>query len=229
MTLAASATAPTGTTTVTITGTSGVLTTITTLKLTLNYGLTLLASPNSVSVAQGNTGATAVIITPQNRPVNFSVSGLPIGVTASFSQNPAVDNTVLTFTVGAAAAVGTSTITVTGTEDGLTATTKIGLTIGPLGNFSLNAAPSPVTVTKGSTATTTITVVPTGGFDQEVTLEASGLPIGVTASFSPNPTTTTSTLKLAVNSSAAGGISTITVSGGYESLLNELGVGLIVQ
>jgi uncharacterized membrane protein len=229
MTLAASATAPTGTTTVTITGTSGVLTTITTLKLTLNYGLTLLASPNSVSVAQGNTGATAVIITPQNRPVNFSVSGLPIGVTASFSQNPAVDNTVLTFTVGAAAAVGTSTITVTGTEDGLTATTKIGLTIGPLGNFSLNAAPSPVTVTKGSTATTTITVVPTSGFDQEVTLEASGLPIGVTASFSPNPTTTTSTLKLAVNSSAAGGISTITVSGGYESLLNELGVGLIVQ
>jgi hypothetical protein len=195
----------------------------------LNYGLTLLASPNSVSVAQGNTGATAVIITPQNRPVNFSVSGLPIGVTASFSQNPAVDNTVLTFTVGAAAAVGTSTITVTGTEDGLTATTKIGLTIDPLGNFSLNAAPSPVTVTKGSTATTTITVVPTSGFDQEVTLEASGLPIGVTASFSPNPTTTTSTLKLAVNSSAAGGISTITVSGGYESLLNELGVGLIVQ
>ena len=229
MTLAASATAPTGTTTVTITGTSGVLTSTTTLKLTLNDGLMLLASPNSVSVAQGSTGATTVIITPQNRPVSFSVSGLPSEVTASFSQNPAVSNTVLTFTVAAGATAGTSTITVTGTEDGLTATTKIGLTIDALGDFSLTAAPSPVTVTKGSTATTTITLVPTGGFDQEVMLAASGLPTGVTASFSPNPTMTTSTLKLAVNSSTATGVSTITVSGGYENLLNELGIGLIVQ
>jgi hypothetical protein len=88
-----------------------------------------MASPNTVSVTQGSTGATTVIITPQNGLVTFSVSGLPSEVTASFNQNPAVNNTVLTFTVGASAAVGTSTITVTGTEDGLTATTTIGLTV----------------------------------------------------------------------------------------------------
>jgi hypothetical protein len=62
-------------------------------------------------------------------PVTFSASGLPSGVKVPFSQNPAVNNTVLTFTVAATAVVGTSTITVTGTEDGLTATTTIGLRV----------------------------------------------------------------------------------------------------
>jgi uncharacterized membrane protein len=153
LTLAANATAPIGTTTVTITGVSGNLTTTTTLKLTLNYGLTLLPSPNTVSVTQGSTGATTVIISPQNAPVNFSVSGLPSGVTASFNQNPVVNNTVLTFTVGATAAVGTSTVTVKGTEDGLTATTTIGLTVDAPADFSLITAPSPVTKENVAAAT----------------------------------------------------------------------------
>jgi hypothetical protein len=138
---------------VTITGVSGNLTTTTTLKLTLNYGLTLLPSPNTVSVTQGSTGATTVIISPQNAPVNFSVSGLPSGVTASFNQNPVVNNTVLTFTVGATAAVGTSTVTVKGTEDGLTATTTIGLTVDAPADFSLITAPSPVTKENVAAAT----------------------------------------------------------------------------
>jgi VCBS repeat-containing protein len=199
------------------------------VKLTVAPGLGLMATPSSLTITQGSTGATTVLANPDSSPVTFSISGLPSGVTASFSPNPAVNNTEVTFKVSATATVGTFNVTVTGTEDGLTATTTIALTVKALGDFSLTAQPSPVTVSKGSTATTTITVVPTDGFDQEVTLQASGLPTGVTASFNPNPATTTSTLKLAVSSSTASGLSTITVSGGYEILLNELGVGLIVQ
>jgi Pro-kumamolisin, activation domain len=229
LTLTVGATAATGTSTITITGTSGSLSHTTTVKLTVAPGLGLMATPSSLTITQGSTGATTVLANPDSSPVTFSISGLPSGVTASFSPNPAVNNTEVTFKVSATATVGTFNVTVTGTEDGLTATTTIALTVKALGDFSLTAQPSPVTVSKGSTATTTITVVPTDGFDQEVTLQASGLPTGVTASFNPNPATTTSTLKLAVSSSTASGLSTITVSGGYEILLNELGVGLIVQ
>jgi hypothetical protein len=229
MTLAVGATAATGTSTITITGTSGGLSHTTTVKLTVDPGLALMASPNSLTVTQGSTGSTAVIANPDSYPVTFSISGLPSGVTATFSPNPAVGNTVVTFNVSATATVGTTNITVTGTEDGLTASTTIALTVKALGDFSLTAQPSPVYVSKGSTTTTTITVVPTDGFDQKVTLSASGLPTGVTASFSPNPTATSSTLQLAVSSSTASGLTTISVNGVYEILQNGLGIGLIVQ
>jgi hypothetical protein len=129
LTLEASAAAATGTSTLTITGTSGSLTHTTTLKLTVNPGLTLTASPNRLTITHGNTGATTILIAPQKSLVTLSVSGLPSGVKASFSPNPAINNSALMFTVSGTAATGTFTITVTGTEEGLTATTKITLTV----------------------------------------------------------------------------------------------------
>ena len=71
-------------------------------------------------------------------------------------------------------------------------------------------------------------MVPTNGFDQEVSLSASNLPSGVTGSFSPQPTTSTSTLTLKVGGSTATGLSTITITGSFKSLSNELGVGFNV-
>jgi len=59
-----------------------------------------------------------------------------------------------------------------------------------------------------------VTIVPTNTFDQDVTLSASGLPDGVTASFSPNPATSSSKLTAAVSSSAkAVEGKTITITG----------------
>jgi len=81
-------------------------------------------------------------------------------------------------------------------------------------NFSLNAIPSTVSVAQGSNATTTIDVVPVNGFTGSVTLSSlSGLPTGVTAGFSPNPTTGSSTLTLTASGGAAKGTSTVTVQG----------------
>src|SRR5439155_22436125 len=60
----------------------------------------------------------------------------------------------------------------------------------PAPTYTLSASPSSVTVTQGSTGSSTITVSPLNGFTSSVTLSASGLPSGVTAAFSPNPTTT---------------------------------------
>jgi len=85
--------------------------------------------------------------------------------------------------------------------------------------FTVGASPSSVTVTQGSTATSTITVTSQNGFSSATTLSATGLPSGVTAAFSPNPVTppangsVTSTLTFTATSTASTGTYTVTVTG----------------
>jgi hypothetical protein len=220
LTLTASDSATTGATAFTITGTSGSLTNTTIVGLTVNQlvqSFTLSASPNAVTIAKGGASGTSTItINPVNGfsgSVSFTATGLPKGVTASFSPNPATSTSVLTLTASKSAAAGTATVTITGTSGSLKATTTISLTVNALGTFTITASPAKLSVAQGSSGTSTITVVPAGGFDQEVTLSATGMPSGVTASFSTDPTTTSSTLTLTVSGSAATGKSTITISG----------------
>ncbi len=100
---------------------------------------------------------------------------------------------------------------------------------GPAGpSFTLTANPNSLTIAAGSQGTSTITVVPAGGFTGSVTLNATGLPSGVTAGFSPNPTTTTSTLTLTVASGTAPGTSTITVGGTSGSLTASTTIQLTI-
>jgi hypothetical protein len=102
------------------------------------------------------------------------------------------------------------------------------LTVDALGSFTLTASPKTLTVAQGSSGTSTITVDAKNGFDQEVTLSASGVPTGVTATFSTNPTTSTSVLTLTVSGSAATGKSTITIDGTYGTLSKKATVKLTV-
>jgi centrosomal CEP192-like protein len=95
-------------------------------------------------------------------------------------------------------------------------------------DFSLTASPNTVSVAQGGTAPSTITVVPLNGFSSSVTLSASGLPSGVTAAFSPNPTTSTSTLTFTASAGAALGTSTVTVTGVSGSLTHQTTISLTV-
>lgn len=78
--------------------------------------------------------------------------------------------------------------------------------------------PAAVTVAKGGTATTTVTVSSRNGFSGATTLTAAGLPSGVTGSFSPATVTpaangsATSTLTLSASSTASG-TGTVKVTG----------------
>jgi subtilase family serine protease len=235
LTLTASNTATAGTFSVTIQGTSGSVTNSTLLALTVSplvQSFTLAASPSSVSIAKGGASGTSTItITPVNGfsgSVTLSNSTLPKGVTAQFSPNPATSTSILTLTAAKTAKAGTSTITITGTSGSLKETTTLTLTVDALGNFTLTALPSSLTVAQGSSGTSTITVNPTGGFDQEVTLTAIDLPTGVTATFNPNPTASTSTLTLTVGAGAATGKSTITIEGTSGTLTKKTKVKLDV-
>ena len=63
--------------------------------------------------------------------------------------------------------------------------------IGNGGTFRLAANPPQNNVTAGNTVTYTVTGTSEGPFNSPVSLSASGLPQGATASFNPNPITPT--------------------------------------
>jgi hypothetical protein len=95
-------------------------------------------------------------------------------------------------------------------------------------DFSLSAAPSSLTVNQGSSGMSTITVNALNGFTGSVSLSASGLPSGVTASFNPTSTTSTSTLTLTASSTAATGTTTVTVTGTSGGLTHTTTISLTV-
>jgi hypothetical protein len=95
-------------------------------------------------------------------------------------------------------------------------------------NFALSASPGTVSAFPGASATATITETPSGGFTGSVALSASGVPSGVTASFSPSSTTGTSTLTLAVGSTAATGTYAIAVTGKSVTLTHTTTVNVTV-
>jgi hypothetical protein len=96
-------------------------------------------------------------------------------------------------------------------------------------NFSLSASPTSLTVTQGSSGNSTITVTPSGGFTGSVTLSASGLPSGVTASFGTNPTTSTSAVTFSASSTATTGTATVTITGTSGSLTHTTTISLTVN
>src|SRR5580693_5786350 len=95
-------------------------------------------------------------------------------------------------------------------------------------SFTLSDSPSSLTITQGSSGTSTITVTDVGGFTGSVTLAASGLPSGVTAAFGTNPTTGTSLLTLTASSTATTGTATVTITGTSGNLTATTTVALTV-
>ncbi len=93
---------------------------------------TLAATPNKVSMVQGSGGMSRTTVRPANGfsgSVSFAATGLPRGVTAAFSPNPATETSTLTLTASTTAAVGETTVTIRGTSGSLTATTTLSLTV----------------------------------------------------------------------------------------------------
>ncbi len=100
------------------------------------------ANPSTLSVAQGNSGTSTITVTGYdgfNGTVTLSAAGVPSGVTAQFVPNPTATTSMLTLTVGSGAALGSSTITVSGVSGSLANQTTISLTVtasGPIASLS---------------------------------------------------------------------------------------------
>src|SRR5207253_685892 len=203
MTVGTGAATPPGSYTLTITGASGTLTRTTSVTLTVNpapvpdFGLS--ATPASQSVVQGAGTTYAVSITPSGgftAAVNFGVSGLPGGATASFSPNPATASSTMTVGTGAATRSDERRVGKTGGSGTLTRTTTDTLAISPAPwpELTRHATPAPPSALPSAGTTYAVSITPSGGFTAAVTFSVSGLPGGATASFSPNPATASSTM-----------------------------------
>lgn len=218
LTLSTTSSAAAGTSTITITGTSGTLSSTARLTLTIIAApsFTISVTPASLTVAQGASGTGSMAINPQNGfqgTVSLSASGLPSGVTASFSPSNATSASTVTLNASTSATAGAYTVTITGASGSLRSTATISLTISAAAKFTIAASPASLSISQGASGTSTITVTPQSGFNGTVSFSASGLPSGVTATFSPATTAQKTTLTLTAAASAAAGTSIVTITG----------------
>jgi len=97
---------------------------------------TLGPSSSSLSVNQGSSATDTITVTDVDGftgSVSFTATGLPSGVTASFSPASSKSSSVLTLTAISTATTGSSTVTITGTSGTTNATTTIALSVNPSG------------------------------------------------------------------------------------------------
>jgi len=95
-------------------------------------------------------------------------------------------------------------------------------------DFTLSTSSTSISVPQGRTVATRIVAMPRGGFNGPVALAATGLPAGVTASFSPASTTGLSTLTLTTTGATTPGTATVNIAGTSGSLSHAVTTSLSV-
>jgi len=202
-----------------------------TLPLTLTTTpptLSMAPASTSLAVMQGSTVSDAMALTGNSTfvgVISMSVSGLPSGVTASWNNSPVTltsgsGSSTLTLTASAPAVVSTSTITVIATGDGLTVSKQITLQVQQAPSITLATSTTSVLMQSTASSTVAVTAIPQGGMAVPVgatgsTISvASGLPKGVTATFSAPMVTAAGavTWTLTLTGSATAGASSSTLS-----------------
>src|SRR5205814_7435878 len=102
-------------------------------------------------------------------------------------------------------------LTIAGVSGGsLTHTTTCSLVVTTPPDCTLSASPSSLSGAPGGSTSYTVTINPTGAFTGPVSLSVSGLPSGASASFTPNPATTSSTFALTTSGSTPDGTYALT-------------------
>jgi hypothetical protein len=222
----------------TLTGTSGSTSrsAYATLVIPAPPNFTVAASPTSRTVPAGDTTTYTVTVGALNGfagNVALSLAGLPAGVGSSAFSPTTVGgagSSQLTITTLATAPPGAYPLTVTGTSGSLSHAVTVTLTV-TARDFTLGASPSSVTVSRGQTASYTVSVGSVGGFAGSVSLSVTGLPAGASATFSTNPVGPpgSSTLRVRTTSSTPRATFTIGVTGTAGGLVHQVSVTLTVR
>jgi uncharacterized membrane protein len=231
VTFTASSTAELGDFNALITGTSGTQSYSSYFPISVyTPTFTLSGAYYGVTVSQGTVSSTPVTVDPEYGfagKVNFTVSGLPTGLTATFSPNPTTQTTNLTLTAAKALATGTYNITVIGTSGSQRSSTTIPVTVNA-GTFSV-VVPDGATLPPGTSNSIYVYYSSTNGFQGDVSFAATGLPKGVTASLSSASTPQYAYIQLNVGSDAVPGSYTFTVTGTSGSLHSSVSVPLTID
>jgi FG-GAP-like repeat len=214
ITLTAAASVPLGNYTFNLSGNSGGLTHTTTLPITVNdsignfYG----TLPSVIQNINQSASATYTInIVPEGGftgPVVLSVTGLPAGASASFSQNPVTGgsgSSVLEITTNSSTpSPSVSILTLTAVSGTLSYNQTLYLGVAPNAeSISGTITPSAsVSSSAGGTASYSLNLATANNAAQaDMSLAVSGVPAGASAAFTPstiNTGTGTSTLQVTV-------------------------------
>jgi hypothetical protein len=156
-----------------------------------------------------------------NAAITLSSSGLPVGVTALFTPAkiaaPGSGSSVLKLTAASTARAASTAASIVAISGGITRTAPLTVTITPPPTYTLTASPGSLAVLAGQQGTINLTSSGNSSFNAAVALSAAGLPVGVTAGFSPAsigaPGSGSSSLTLAASSSTAPGAYALTTTG----------------
>ena len=184
-----------------------------------------VTNPGNQTGTVGTAASLQITATDSDpaQTLTYSATGLPAGLSI---------NATTGLISGTPTTAGTSTVTVTATDTtGASGSTSFTWTINPAPDFTISAAPASGSVTVGGSTTTTVSTTAVGGFTGTVSLSASGLPAGATATFNPTSVTAgaSSTLTLATSPSTPTGTFPITITGTSGTLTHTTSYSLTVN
>ena len=237
ITLSAASNMPLGHYTATLTGSSGSLYHTTTVPFDVNDSVgdwTGYVTQQSQNIAPGGTAVYQIVAQAMNGftgTIDLNVSGLPPGATATFNPTTIVGgsgSTILTInTSGTTPQPQIYNLTVTGTNGILIHTTTVYLGVSSsAGDFTGTVSPAQGSVSASASGSfmSTISVTPINGGPGDLTLSASGMPAGVTASFGSSTipgSSGSSTLTLTASPGTTPGV--------YQIYINASGSGRFHQ
>jgi len=168
--------------------------------------------------------------------VAISVSGAPVGMTATPTLTSVTGTDALTIDVTTSASVpkGTYPLVISGTSGATTLSATVTVVVGggtTTPAFTITATPASQTIHPGNSTTYTATITGTGGFDGLTDLSVAGLPTGASGSFSPPSVTGSGSSTLTLTSNATttpAGTYTLTITGKSGSVSHSATTTLIV-
>jgi len=170
---------------------------VTTLTIIIPPAFNIEASPSIMDVLVGGPSQQlGIVVTPITSgltdPIVLSVQGLPAGILATFQTNPLTPNGLQPITTNLVVQAPpstfpvTTTVTISATAAGITNTVTVIFTLLPTGDYSVQADQTLLSFTgSGQSKTVTLTITPQNGFRSNINLTALNLPVGFSATFSP--------------------------------------------
>lgn len=191
------------------------------------------ATPASSIVRPGTGASYMVTVAPSNGfdgNVSFAVTGLPSGVTPTFTPGSLFGSgsSTLSLATSSSTPAGSYPLTITATSGTLSHSTQVTLVVA---DFSVSASPSSQTVRRGSKTSYTVTITALGPFSSVVSFSASGVPKRTSASFSPTSVSGsgTSTLTISTNRNSPTGTYSLTISATGGGITHSANVSLSIQ
>jgi len=187
------------------------------------------AGATSISITAGGNSNEVTLTTRRNSTFNaaiaLTVSGLPTGVSGIFTPATITalgsGRSVLKLAATSSAKAGTYTATVSATGGWVTQRKSISVKVAAAPTFSIAPSTASPNVAPGTSKTLTLTTLPNSTFNAAITFTAAGLPVGLTAHFSPSNVVpapgsgaTTMTLSAALRLAPKAYSVTVTATGG---------------